>query len=786
MFLFKTDFRKYLCILLIVTIIFGTCLVSLGGYLTDNYFSRMVKGIIGDSGEYDLILTLARDKEDIALEQVENVLESSFSGAELKEGPRVAGSSNYLLRLPEGKRTGEVFGSINSYFSGIPGLMSKTIITEPRLTLREFRGESLKHLRPLIDEIEGIDFSYKSGSGLDLVVKEPGNVPEVRREVKDILNNYELFELRFPLDRSTDNSENLKDDLVNLISSREDVDSVYDVSGDDQSDTMAMLRSLREMKSFLLSFAARVVVKDISSPREIGEGMELIIKNEGDSPAILQVAAVEEDGVEALLQSGSLEGIKEDPDVYLRRQDGSRGDKLGKGEIHNPRQDLARTLEGLNQITPQLEQFMEDSERLIAYTDSLNSDLDNINQGLNKLNDTGRSLDESMEKWQQEDLTYFLEELMDVLDEIKVNTGDLNQAQRELVKTSNRLKEAAGLIEEKLVFVPRDSEIYRQLFDLKEISLSVSEGLDRNYDLIEERTEDMDPVLASIDEWQDKIRSLLDLEKVLARGRDWQEVEGIVDRIDETASVLDTRELQQRLISTQELMEEARSSHLPRIIEQLEYIQGSLPEMEDEEIVDSLDLIDNYMAGRVIPGDQIQLLVKGSYDHEQVVAEARELVEVPGVNYFNLKSGMVQTNPRAEVFNVLRQVRAVISTIIALIFTLLVLILDQSLLVSVLRLQGKKGYLFSLFCGGIVFSAIYYLSNIDFPYLFLPLNFIIGGFLGLLIGLFAEMLNPVSKEEWEAGKALGYSPDEIMREIIIPAGKPGLLYLLNYPRVKLK
>ena len=44
------------------------------------------------------------------------------------------------------------------------------------------------------------------------------------------------------------------------------------------------------------------------------------------------------------------------------------------------------------------------------------------------------------------------------------------------------------------------------------------------------------------------------------------------------------------------------------------------------------------------------------------------------------------------------------------------------------------------------------------------------------MALLARMLNPVSREEWEAGKALGLSPAEIMHEIIIPAAKPGLLY----------
>ena len=112
--------------------------------------------------------------------------------------------------------------------------------------------------------------------------------------------------------------------------------------------------------------------------------------------------------------------------------------------------------------------------------------------------------------------------------------------------------------------------------------------------------------------------------------------------------------------------------------------------------------------------------------------------------------------------------------------------LDQTLIISVIKMNGKKGFIYSFLIGSIIFSSIYYLSQISFPYLNLKIIFLIGGILGIVVGLFSNMLNPVSKEEWEAGKALGFSAGEIMQEIIIPSGKPGLLYLLNYPRMRMK
>ncbi len=101
MFLLKSDFRKDIVILLIASIILGTLLVLGGGYLADNYFVNMVSTIIGDYGEYDLLFTISSDKEEIALEQIREIAEKTLPGSKLKAGPKVIGSSNYLLKIPE-------------------------------------------------------------------------------------------------------------------------------------------------------------------------------------------------------------------------------------------------------------------------------------------------------------------------------------------------------------------------------------------------------------------------------------------------------------------------------------------------------------------------------------------------------------------------------------------------------------------------------------------------------------------------------------------------------------
>jgi hypothetical protein len=779
MFLINTNFKKDLIVLFIITIIIGSLLISAGAYITQNYFSYMVEGLIGDYGEYDILFTLSIDKEDIAVKQIENVINMSFPGSILKSGPKVAGSSNYLLKFPEEYKNKEVYSNLNRYFSDIPGLLSKTIMTEPRLSIRGFRGDTLEVLRPFFEKIEGVNFIYPIFNGIDIIAEKAEFLPDVKNELENILNKYQLMEIRYPLDQHPENLDKLRKELVSSIKTDLNIEEVRDITKNNDSDRMTLLNSLEQMKTFLLSYASKVVIKDIKRSEDIPLGGELIIPGEEGEYAVLEVIDNSNNTLVSLIQEGEI--IKTSPEVYLRQSDGSQGEFIGIGDINNPRQELINTLEKLNELTPVLNGFISQSEQLVDYSARIEDDLDNLTNGLNKLEKSSQELSKGLKEWQEEGLSIFLQDLLKILDEIEANTVDLNYIQVELVKTSNKLKSVAGMIAEKLIYVPRNNSLYSQLNELKNLFLQLSTALDENYDLIAERLSDIHPVISSINDWKQKINSLLKLEGALNSGANWKGIENIILKVDETTQVLDTRELQAKLESIRELLMEIKTEQLPVIIEQLSYIQESLPELEESEIVENISLIDSYIAGQVIPGDQVQLLIKGNLKEKEILEVVKPLVNNLAVSYILMNAGLMQINPRGEVFNLLSQVKAVISTIIAIVYTLLIMIMDQTLIVSVIKLNKGRGYIYSFLSGGIILSSIYFLSRIDFPYLNFYINFVIGGFLGMLIGLFSLMLNPVNEEEWEAGKALGFSFAEIMHEIVIPAGKPGLLYLLNYP-----
>lgn len=84
--------------------------------------------------------------------------------------------------------------------------------------------------------------------------------------------------------------------------------------------------------------------------------------------------------------------------------------------------------------------------------------------------------------------------------------------------------------------------------------------------------------------------------------------------------------------------------------------------------------------------------------------------------------------------------------------------------------------------GAIILTAVYYLSRAQIPYVGLGGALALCGLVlgGVLVVILAERFSPVDRMELMAGgQSLGLSNVQIMREVVIPPGRPGLLNLLN-------
>ena len=225
---------------------------------------------------------------------------------------------------------------------------------------------------------------------------------------------------------------------------------------------------------------------------------------------------------------------------------------------------------------------------------------------------------------------------------------------------------------------------------------------------------------------------------------------------------------------------------------------AAVPNLSDEEISRSVKLMDQFIAGRVIPSQRLQILTKSNVTTELAMPTIYRVIGHSNISLYTSALGIVNPDPRAEVMMILTQVKSVLAGLVSLVATITFLTLDHTAVMAVMRRQrtvarraSGKGWkkvmqsiknaftapecLYGMGIGALLLTVMFALSGGGIPYLpWIGVPFL-GALIGLLIANNAEKINPVAADEVSAGESLGLSFDEIMREIVIPNGRPGLL-----------
>ncbi len=257
---------------------------------------------------------------------------------------------------------------------------------------------------------------------------------------------------------------------------------------------------------------------------------------------------------------------------------------------------------------------------------------------------------------------------------------------------------------------------------------------------------------------------------------------------------LDIEEMRRSLdgISTQ--IANVQEIDVAAIMEQIGFVRDTLPDLSDAEIGQSIRLINTYLGGQVIPGERVQLLIQGQKLNEKELEKLfQKELDHPYLHTYSTSAGMVSPDARGEIFRILKEVRSIVAGLLAIIFTLIVLVLDHATIFSTLKQlrAGKKGAVRPwlrwadplLLMGGILGSAllssIYHLARGQIPFFTPAVIAVLGFALGVLVAVLCERFSPVDSMELMAAQALGLSHVQIMREVVIPPSRPGLLNLLN-------
>lgn len=697
---FRDGFYRDLIILLILTIIVGAVFSQGIAWAIDAYFGDTLDGMIGEYGEYDLILHVREEAKEAALRELERIGEQSFPGYKLNQTFTIAGQANFFFGLPAQFRTKEVLESITSYFGAVPGLNGYTLMVEPSVLIRGVHPSVRQELREHLESLPGVKFTVRDGANLVVVLDNGDSVPELTQQTQALLKQYQILELRFPMGFEVD-TQVVGDQALAILTAQNlgrKISYENVTSSEYGEDLDAFLTTLVEMRDFLTSYASKVRI--IAAPQihlAVGERVLFAGRSDSTEEIIVEITAVYGELVEGMIVQGqpvqSTDKLVQPGYRYL--PDGAQGEYVGEVEIENERYRLAYAIDESLRLLEELEELAVQASEAVTNGEAV--------------------------------LTTFQEALMQ-LEVLQVQMRQLNEGIAQGDGKSSGEQFLITLLLNGL------------LQTLAQAAIKTGEG--------------------SLDSLQN----------------------------------LDIEEMRQSLLGISEQIGHVQEIDVAAIIQQISFVRETLPDLRDEEIGQSIRLINTYLGGQVIPGERIQVLVRGGHlDEKELETLFKSELDNPYVRTYSTSVGMVNPDPRGEIFRILKEVRSIVAGLLSIIFTLVVLVLDHATIFSTLKFLRscenplRRRLLRCLdplfFLGGVVGSTIltsvYYLSRSQIPLVTFPLVLLLGFGLGVLVVLFAERFSPIHSMEIMAGQSLGLSNVQIMREVVIPPSRPGLMNLLN-------
>jgi|LSQX01.1.fsa_nt_gb hypothetical protein len=686
--LWRSGFGRDLALVIVITIVVGSLIAGGLSVAVDRYFTSSVNHLVGEYGEYDLIVHAHEETHEAFFETLSSMIDKHIPGARLKRGPTVAGKANFLLAVDDQHKTRRVFESLGTWMSDLPGYAGLTFITEPSVVMRNVHPGMQETFDRELTDMEGVRFVFRHGTSLVAVVDTPERAEEIYKAAQELAARYSILEVRFPFEHQTVDFDRAAMDVEKALQGMWGRDAVRDVSVMDQDDEMdSFVVALHEMRRFLLGYATQAEVRltaaDAVRPNDL---LELRQTPSGATSVVMRVTDVTADRARGYIESGDATALlTTGAGAYLPGDNNGRS--IGWADLTNERLQLVEAIDTSLELLDQLQALADDAQGAVANADTV--------------------------------LTTFEAALVQ-LDEVQEQVRQINE---ELTTKSN--------------------------IDPGEILVSVL----------------LSGVMKRLQQQETRP---LELENVDVPGMR-AALQQMSDRL-EAMAALDVASIRREITRVRE----------------------NLPQLSDEEIADSLHLIDRYLEGQVVPGDRLQYVVDERVDADQSAALIRSVLKRSDITLFESPTALVNPDARATLFGMLAQVRRTIAGIMAVVLVLLALIADQATVLSAVQaLRQMKGCsrrrfgaedVYAALVGALLLAGIYLGSGAAIPGMSVWRMLPVGAVLGLAVGRLSRRISPVDDDEIAAAEALGLNAAQLMREVVVPSGRPGLLWLLNRPQ----
>lgn len=770
--LFNDGFWRNIVIVLLLTIMLGSLISSGIGWAANFYFGQTLQSLIGDMGEYDLIISVRQPMKDVAKEKMAEIVVKEMPGLKWKEGTPLPGKVNLFLSFPEKYKTREVWENLDRYFGSIPGKSGYTIMLEPRLTIRAIPGGAQNFLLAKLESFPEVEFAFKDGSSLQLVLKSNASVPEVNSKVKELLSHYQLFTVYFPLGYQPNDIQGLGNKLAKELQQEFSLTVSRNVAFSSQDQRTADFNAtLGEMKSFLLAYSSQVTVK-LLPESQVTEKDNLEVGRETS----LQVQEINGHQAKGIVIRGKADRLLGEK-VY--RQGQEVGQVVG---IDNPKEKLQHSLTESISLLSQLEeiriQALSGSKKVLAAIE----DYQQIVPQVETVRDKAKVMQDQMEN-NPVNLSIDLSPL----------EGRLNEIDRKVSEVQNVLNQYQGQIksQEKQLDAVRD----KMGPQIPESILTVLESLEKGYQnqtyLVERTKDKLENIREEVAKGKQTVNTLGQIGKISKFKDTLQDTADSLDKLVILLNGYPADDLTNQVKELDNTLSGLEKVDEKKIISSLKYLQETLPTLEDQQMGSSITLMDEYTNKQISTDQGLIIMTDNWLPQGPAEKKAQEIMQNKGVSSLKAPLGMVETDMRGEIQRIISSIRQILAALSAIVFTLFILILDQTTIMSTLRMLEEKqkvwwspAHAYGSLVGSLVLTAILLISKGAIPYLYLGHYLIIGAALGYITAHQSVSLSPVNQKEITAGEALGLNYREIMEQIVIPSSKPGLLRLCNKNKVK--
>lgn len=826
----KDTFIKDILLLLLVSIL-GTALFAGGFALTTNkYFAGAISGVIGDVGQCDLLFQTREELKGAMVRQINQIIAEQFPGATLKEGISIAGKASFFLTLPPQYKNKTIYNSLGYYFNNLPGNGNYSVMTEPRFHITSVPAGIFDLLSKQVEEIPGVNFTYNDGGNIGVILNDTKVGNKVIRKAKELLNKYQIIEVRLGAPAGPEELMALGKKVSQALIGVKGLGYVRDItmaSGTD--DYQYLVNTLYEVKKFMLAYAAEV--KIYPNPGQILEVGDLLVVNGQNKNAIkpgrlleplevvVKITTKDSAGIRGLIIQGDSSFLTDNNAFRLLPGD-KIGGLAGTVEVSSRKTQLVYGMDQGIKLLTQLNLAIADYNNYTGGPGLTVKGVENVFKRLNEVKNTLNTVEAGITNLNGKVSRQNLTKMVNLLEGVSNDLDYLAKTFGRIRILENRFDQAVRGLDGVQFLIGTALNSAGQSGGISEKAQQLGGQLGIVENAIRGRIQKLDdflnrfnPLVATLLSWRNKARDFAaqinNFGAVLTPGSpNYQNFTALIRATDQTITNITGFNLPAMKTGLNIISDRLLGSDkidLTALIAEVQKVRDSLPKLLDEEIGHAVNLMDKYVGGGTSPGESVQIFTNSSIDRELVNARIRDVMNNSQAGIFSLPVGTIQPDIRGELYKILGEVRSTIAALVILILWILTFILDQSLIISMLKLMdfsllpkkydwGRPGLnwgygillhllhpanLYAVIVSGFFLGLTFPLAGARIPYLSNWGVGILGGLLGMVITVVAERVNPINKDEVLAGLSLGLPFKTIMREIVIPAGRPGILQLLN-------